>query len=40
MEVILREDVEKLGTRGQLVKVDAWLRPQFPAAQTAGRRGH
>ena len=40
MEVILREDIEKLGIRGAGSQGGAGIRPQFPAAQEAGRRGH
>ena len=40
MEVILREDIDKLGTRGQVVKVAAGIRPQFPAPQETGGHGH
>ena len=35
MEVILREDIDKLGQRGQVVKVAAGLRAQFPAAEAS-----
>ena len=48
MNVILLKDVEKLGLRGEVVNVDARLRPQLPAAAQPrrgrdagpGRRGH
>ena len=40
MEVILREDIEKLGHRGEVVKVAAGLRAQFPAAEAAGSGGN
>ena len=40
MEVILREDIEKLGNRGEVVRVAPGLRPQFPAAQTPRRGRH
>ena len=40
MEVILREDVDKVGARGALVKVADWLRPQLSPAAQAGCAGH
>ena len=40
MEVILREDVEKLGTRGQLVKVASGYARNFLLPKQAGGRGH
>ena len=36
MEVILREHVDNLGRRGEVVKVAPGLRPQLPAAAQAG----
>ena len=39
MEVILKEDVPKLGSRGDVVKVAEGYRPQFPAAAQARHRG-
>ena len=39
MEVILREHVEHLGRRGDVVKVAAGLRAQLPAAAQARARG-
>ena len=41
MELILRDDVDKLGRRGDIVKVADGLRPQLPAAarpRHAGQR--
>ena len=40
MEVILREDIENLGTRGAGSQSRAGVCPQFPAAEAAGRGGH
>ena len=40
MEVILREDIEKLGTRGQVVKVASGYARNFLLPETPGRRGH
>ena len=40
MEVILREDIDKLGARGAGGEGRGRVRPQFPAAQKAGGRGH
>ncbi len=40
MEVILREDIEKLGNRGQVVKVAAGYARNFLLPEAAGRCGH
>ena len=40
MEVILREDIEKLGHRGSRRESSRRIRPQFPAAEEAGCGRH
>ena len=40
MEVILREDIDKLGHRGEVVKVAAGLRAQLSAAAEIGCSRH
>ncbi len=39
MEVILREDIENLGNRGQVVKVASGYARNFPAPQENGGAG-
>ena len=40
MEVILREDIDKLGQRGEVVKVAAGYARNFLLPRNAGGRGH
>ncbi len=39
MQIILQEDVEKLGTRGEVVDGEGGLRAQLSAAAQAGAGG-